>query len=53
MTKKLKLLAAADLHGDSRLAKKLAEKAEKFLIKNLRPNPGNCKNFLLKIEKSI
>lgn len=29
MTKKLKVLAAADLHGDSRLAKKLASKAER------------------------
>lgn len=27
--KKLRILAAADLHGDSKLAKKLAEKAEK------------------------
>lgn len=29
MTKKLKILAASDLHGDSKLVKKLAEKAEK------------------------
>lgn len=29
MSKKLKILAAADLHGDSKLAKKLAEKSEK------------------------
>ncbi len=29
MSRKLKLLAAADLHGDSKLAKKLAQKAEK------------------------
>ncbi|MDP3881695.1 MAG: metallophosphoesterase family protein [Nanoarchaeota archaeon] len=29
MSKKLKLLAASDLHGDSRLAKKLADRAEK------------------------
>ena len=29
MTKKLKLLAAADLHGDSKLTKKLAERAER------------------------
>ncbi len=28
-TKKLKILAASDLHGDSKLAKKLADKAEK------------------------
>src|SRR3989338_3015347 len=29
MAKKLKILAAGDLHGDSRVTKKLAEKAEK------------------------
>lgn len=29
MAKKLKILAAADIHGDSKLAKKLAEKSEK------------------------
>ncbi|MBX4212209.1 metallophosphoesterase family protein [Candidatus Pacearchaeota archaeon] len=29
MTKKFKILAASDLHGESKLAKKLAEKAEK------------------------
>jgi len=29
MEKKLKILAASDLHGDSKLVKKLAEKAEK------------------------
>lgn len=29
MTKKFKILAASDLHGDSKLVKKLAEKAEK------------------------
>jgi len=29
MVKKFKILAAADIHGDSRLVKKLAEKAEK------------------------
>jgi len=29
MTKKLKILAASDIHGDSRIAKKLASKAEK------------------------
>lgn len=29
MAKKFKILAAADIHGESRLAKKLAEKAEK------------------------
>ena len=29
MTKKLKILAASDLHGDSKLAKKLSEKAER------------------------
>ena len=29
MAKKLKILAASDLHGDSRLTKKLAERAEK------------------------
>ncbi len=29
MTKKLKILAVSDIHGDSKLVKKLAEKAEK------------------------
>ncbi len=29
MTKKLKILAASDIHGDSKLVRKLAEKAEK------------------------
>ena len=29
MVKKFKILAAADIHGDSKLVKKLAEKAEK------------------------
>lgn len=29
MTKKLKILAASDLHGDTKLVKKLAEKADK------------------------
>ena len=29
MSKKLKILAASDIHGDSKLVRKLAEKAEK------------------------
>lgn len=32
MVKKLKILAAGDIHGDKRLIKKLAEKAEKYNV---------------------
>src|SRR3989344_1084937 len=55
MKRKLKLLAASDLHGDSRLAKKLAERAHKEkedLIKPFKDKnkpvliiPGNWDSF--------
>ncbi|MEM2707531.1 MAG: metallophosphoesterase [Candidatus Pacearchaeota archaeon] len=32
MTKKLKILAAGDIHGDKKLVKKLVEKAEKYNV---------------------
>ena len=51
MTKKLRILAAGDIHGDSRLTRKLAEKAEKenvdlVLLAGDITSPIETKNLL-------